>query len=53
MSMIKWTGRSTNGIWKRKEDAHSFIELYNLCVENGTISECDESPYNKALMEKY
>lgn len=53
MSIIRWTGKSTNGVWKRKEKANSFIDLYNLCVENETISTYDNDPYISAVLEKF
>lgn len=50
--MIKWSGKSTNGIWKREEEAATFIELYNLCVKNSTINVFEEDPWDEAVLEK-
>lgn len=50
---IYWHGRSTNGIWKREAEADSFMELYQKCIDNDTISRYDEDPWEKAILEKY
>ena len=52
MSKIYWTGRSTNGLWKRSESADSFSELYEKCIDNDTISTYDYEPYDRLLLEK-
>ncbi len=49
---IQWNGRSTNGRWKRKTEAESFIELYHQCLLNGAISEENYDPYVNAVIEK-
>lgn len=50
--MIRWYGKSTNGNWRRKEEANNFIELYELCVDNGTINISDSDPWNDLIIEK-
>lgn len=50
--MIKWRGKSTNGIWRRNEEADTFTELYNLCYENGTINNTDSDPWDDLMLEK-
>lgn len=50
--MIKWSGKATNGIWRRKEEAENFLELYNLCVKNETINVFDGDPWDEAILEK-
>lgn len=50
--MIKWYGKSTNGNWKRREEAESFLELYNICVENDTINTEDSDPWDDLILEK-
>ena len=52
MSKIYWTGRSTNGLWKRSESVDSFSELYEKCIDNDTISIYDYNPYDALLLEK-
>lgn len=50
--MIKWTGKSGNGIWRRKETARTMSELHDACVENGTISLIDYDPFEKYILER-
>lgn len=50
--MIKWYGRSTSGNWRRNEEAENFIELYELCVDNGTINISDSDPWDDLILEK-
>lgn len=49
---IQWNGRSTDGIWKGKAEAKSFLDLYQQCLSNGAISERDYDPYARAVLEK-
>lgn len=53
MSTIYWSGKSTNGIWKRKYEADSFMELFNLLMNEGIINSCDYDVYDHAILEKY
>lgn len=50
--MIKWTGKSTNGLWRREAQAETMMELYNALVDNGAITLDDYDPYEKAIIEK-
>ena len=50
--MIKWRGKSTNGIWRRKEEADTFTELYELCVMNETINTTDSDPWGDLILEE-
>lgn len=53
MSTIYWSGKSTNGIWKRKYKADSFMELFNLLMNEEIINSCDYDVYDHAILEKY
>ena len=33
--MIRWEGKSTNGIWRRQENANTFNELYRKSKAEG------------------
>ncbi|MGL4451087.1 MAG: hypothetical protein ACRCTZ_07860 [Sarcina sp.] len=52
MYKIKWSGRSTNGNWRREVEADTMMELYNELLNNGTISTVDYDPYEKYQIEK-
>ena len=53
MGTIYWSGKSTNGIWKRKYEADSFMELFNLLMDKEIINSCDYDVYDHAVLEKY
>lgn len=53
MSTIYWSGKSTNGIWKRKYEANSFIELFNSLMDEEIINSCDYDVYEHAILDKY
>ena len=53
MSRIYWSGKSTDGIWKAKYEADSFLELFNLLMEKEVINSYDFDVYDKAILEKY
>lgn len=50
--MIRWTGKSTDGLWRREAQAETMTELYNKLVDNGAITLDDYDPYEKAIIEK-
>ena len=53
MSRIYWSGKSTDGIWKAKYEADSFLELFNLLMEKEVINSYDFDVYDNAILEKY
>ena len=53
MSTIYWSGKSTNGIWKRKYKANSFYELFNLLMNEEIIDSYDYDVYEHTILEKY
>ena len=52
-STIYWSGKSTNGLWKRKYQANSFLELFNLLMDKEVIDSYDYDVYDHAILEKY
>lgn len=50
---IYWSGKSTNGIWKRKYEAESFAELFNLLMDKEVINSYDYDIYNHAILAKF
>lgn len=54
MGIIYWRGRSTDGIWKSKTEAASFLELFKeLDLEKEIINSYEYSVYDHAVLEKY
>ena len=49
--MIKWTGKSTNGLWRKTAQAETMMELYNKLVDNGAIRLEDYDPIEKYIIE--
>jgi len=49
---IKWTGKSTDGLWRKAAKANTMMELYNALVDNGAITLDNYDPYEKAIIEK-
>lgn len=48
-----WSGRSTDGIWKRSFEADTFLELFNLLMSKEIINDYDYDVYDRAVLEKY
>lgn len=54
MGTIYWRGRSTDGIWKSKTEAASFLELFKEPdLEKEIINSYEYSVYDHAVLEKY
>lgn len=51
--MIYWSGKSTDGIWKRSFEADTFLELFNLLISKEIINDYDYDVYDRAVLEKY
>lgn len=51
--MIYWSGKSTDGIWKRSFEASSFADLFNLLMSKEIINDYDYDVYDRAVLEKY
>ncbi len=51
--MIYWSGKSTDGIWKRSFEADTFLELFNLLMSKEIINDYDYDVYDRAVLEKY
>ena len=51
--MIYWTGKSTDGIWKRSFEADTFAELFNLLMDKEIINDYDYNVYDQAVLDKY
>lgn len=52
MGTIYWRGRSTDGIWKSKTEAASFLELLKeLDLEKEIINSYEYSVYDHAVLE--
>ncbi len=53
MGTIYWSGRSTNGIWRKKCEAESFTELFDTLAEEDVTTNPDYNVYDHAILEKY
>lgn len=53
MSGIYWSGRSTNGVFKRKFEADNFKDLFDILMEEEIINSPDYNVYDHAVLEKY
>lgn len=51
--MIYWSGKSTDGIWKRSFEADTFLELFNLLMNKEIINDYDYDVYDHAVLNKY
>ena len=52
MGTIYWRGRSTDGIWKSKTEAASFLELFKEPdLEKEIINSYEYSVYDHAVLE--
>lgn len=51
--MIYWSGKSTDGIWKRSFEASSFADLFNLLMSKEIINDYDYDVYDRSVLEKY
>lgn len=51
--MIYWSGKSTDGIWKRSFEADTFLELFNLLMNKEIINDYDYDVYDHAMLNKY
>lgn len=51
--MIYWSGKSTDGIWKRSFEADIFLELFNLLMNKEIINDYDYDVYDHAVLNKY
>ena len=51
--MIYWSGKSTDGIWKRSFEASNFADLFNLLMSKEIINDYDYDVYDRAVLEKY
>lgn len=49
--MIKWTGKSTNGLWRKEAQAETMMKLYNKLVDIGAIRLEDYDPIEKHIIE--
>ena len=51
--MIYWSGKSTDGIWKRSFEADTFLESFNLLMNKEIINDYDYDVYDHAVLNKY
>lgn len=51
--MIYWSGKSTNGNSKWKDEADNFTELFSNLMDKEVIKNYDVNIYDKAVLNKY